>query len=116
MYDNKYGNLFLFFITSICGIIMICNFAKGLQENKFLVWIGQNSIIIYVLHFKLINLLHFIGKKIFPQLAEINYSYPANWHYFIICILILIPVVYICNRWLGIFFGKGLLKGKPNHS
>ena len=99
MYSNDYGNLILFFIGAFSGIIFMCGFAKGLKTNRFLIWFGQSSVIVYVLHFKLINVLHFIGKLIFPSLSESNYLYPANWHYFLLSVLLLIPAVYICNRW-----------------
>lgn len=106
MYVNTYGNLLLFFITAVCGIVMICNLAKGLQNNKFLSWIGKNSVIIYVLHFKVIDILHILGKKLLPKFDKLKYSYPVYWYYFVGCILVLLPSVYICNRWLGSFFGK----------
>lgn len=107
MYLNDYGNLLFFFLGAFSGILFICMLAKSIEENGFVCWIGQNSIIIYVLHFTMIKGVHLIGKTLFPELTEINYLYPANWHYFLITVLLLIPVVYICDRWFGIFFGKG---------
>ena len=106
MYLSKYGNLILFFAGAFCGIFMTFSLVRGIKENKLLILFGQNSIIVYVIHFKLINLLHLIGKTFFPQLSECNYLYPANWHYFVICIMLFIPIIYICNRWFGILFGR----------
>lgn len=106
MYKNEYGNIILFLLGATAGTYMVCGLAEGLKKNSILSWIGQNSIIIYVLHFKLINALHFVGKTIFPQLSEINYCYPANWHYFLIAVFLLLPATYICSKWFGPLFGK----------
>lgn len=106
MYLNDYGNILLFFICAFSGIIVICKIAKGLEDNKLIIWIGQNTIYFYVLHFAFIKGLHFIGKSIFPELTSSNYSYPIYWIYFWICIVLLIPVVMLCKRWFSILFGK----------
>lgn len=106
MYDNSYGNLILFFIGAFCGIIMICELSKALEKNQILSWFGKNSIIVYVTHFIMIKTLHFIGKKIIPEVSECNYLYPANWHYFLLIVLLMVPTIYICNRWFYVLFGK----------
>ena len=106
MYLNDYGNMLFFFIGAFSGIIVICKIAKGLEGNKLIIWIGQNTIYFYVLHFAFIKGLHFIGKSIFPTLTFSNYSYPIYWIYYMICILLLIPIVIVCRRWLPILFGK----------
>lgn len=112
MYSNDYGNLVIFFLGAFCGILFICKLAQGIDDNRFICWVGQNSIIIYVLHFTVIKAIHLIGKSLFPQLSEINYLYPANWHYFLIAVLLLVPAVYICEHWFGMFFGKGISRFK----
>jgi len=54
----------------------------------------------------MIKILHLIGEKIMPELSNSNYLYPANWHYFLLIVLLMIPVVYICNRWFYKLFGQ----------
>lgn len=105
MYNNGYGNTFLFVLGAASGIYMVCGLAKGLKKNIILSWIGKNSVIIYVLHFPLIKVLHFIGKILFPNVQN-SYLYPANWEYFLIAIILLLPATYICNKWFGWMFGK----------
>lgn len=106
MYLNSYGNLILFFIGAFCGIYVTCNIGWCTQNNKILIWFGQNSIYCFVLHFVLIKGLHFAGKHIFPQLALINYQYPIYWCYFLLCIVILMAIVPVCDFWLAPLFGK----------
>lgn len=54
----------------------------------------------------MIKILHLIGEKIMPELSNSNYLYPENWHYFLLIVLLMIPVVYICNRWFYKLFGQ----------
>lgn len=106
MYLNSYGNLMLFFIGAFCGIYIACNMGWCMQDNKILIWFGQKSVYCFVLHFALIKGLHFIGKRVFPQLSLINYQYPIYWCYFFLCIIILIAIVPVCDSWLAPIFGK----------
>lgn len=106
MYDNSYGNLLLFGITSICGIWATLEIGSALQSNSILQWLGKNSVIIYVFHGRLLNVLHGLGKMLFPALTNSNYSYPAYWHYFLITMVALVPIVCICNRYFWFLFGK----------
>ena len=106
MYANEYGNLPFFFATAIGGIWTIVRIAQCLSDNKGLAWFGKNSVIIYIFHPVMLKALHGIGKLLIPKLVGKNYEYPAHWHYFMIVIVLLIPVVYICNRWLWFLFGK----------
>ena len=105
MYLNQYGNLLLFFACALAGILMLSYISQRNQQNFFLQWLGQNSIIIYIFHFKLLNLLHGIGVRLFPRIAGKTYAYPAHWHFFVLALLIIIPIVLVCNRWLPFLFG-----------
>lgn len=106
MYENKYGNILLFFFGAISGIIFVCGLSKGLEKNVLLGWYGRNSIIVYVLHFSMIKILHFIGKRIFPHVIQSNYTYPINWCYFGLITLLMIPTILFCNRFVPFLFGK----------
>lgn len=110
MYENNYGNIILFFIAAISGIVFVCELSRCLEKNVLLGWYGRNSIIVYVLHFSVIKILHFIGRKIFPQIAQSNYLYPFNWCYFMAVALLMIPAILFCNRFIPFLFGKGRVK------
>ncbi len=106
MYENNYGNIFLFLTGAVSGIVFVCEGAKCLKKNDLLGWYGRNSIIIYILHFSMIKVLHFFGKKVFPQIAQCNYRYPFNWCYFMAISLLIIPLILFCNRFIPFLFGK----------
>lgn len=106
MYENNYGNIILFLIGAISGIVFVCALSKCLEKNVLLGWYGRNSIIVYVLHFSMIKVLHFVGTKAFPQIAQSNYLYPFNWCYFMAITLFMIPAILFCNRFVPFLFGK----------
>lgn len=106
MYLNSYGNLFIFFVGAFSGIIMVCGLSRNLQNNRFLAWFGRNSIIIYILHFKIIDAVHSVGNRALPEIFKLTNSYPVYWYNFVIVILLIVPIVYICERHLGMIFGK----------
>lgn len=106
MYANRFGNIALFLAGAFSGIYLVCKFAQKFSENEVLCWIGRNSIIVYVLHFKLIKVLHGAGKAIFPQLDSVNYRHPFFWGYFLVCIFVLCAAVFVCERWFAPLFGK----------
>lgn len=104
MYLNDYGNLCLFVIGAFLGILVVCEASKSLQENMTLQWFGKYSIYIYVLQFKLLAVLKLVGRRIFRGIeAE---AYPIYFLYFLVAVIILVPVVYVCDKYIGILFGK----------
>lgn len=106
MYENTYGNLFLFMLGAILEIAFVWELAKELESNTLLGWYGRNSLIIYVLHFGMIKVLHLLGKFVFPGIAQSNYGYPYNWIYFIAISILMIPIGYFCNTYIPFLFGK----------
>lgn len=110
MYMNNYGNLLLFFICACIGILLVCILSIVLKNNILLQFFGRNSIIVYIVHYKIILILHCLGNVIVPSLKGHNSLYPMYWHYFLITIISMIPIIVICNKWFAFFFGKKILK------
>ncbi len=46
MYENNYGNIILFLVGAISGIVFVCELSKCLEKNALLGWYGRNSIIV----------------------------------------------------------------------
>ena len=104
MYNNEYGNLFLFTISSVSGIMLCYELAKRITDNALLLWFGQSSLGIYVFHVRIINALHAVGHRFWPGIE--NYSHPAYWHYFLMALLVLIPLVFLVEKYLPFLVGK----------
>ena len=98
------GNPFLFFVVSICGCLMIYGISKlldnGKLENKFLEFVGSNTLAIFATHKPLIK----ICEEIF-----IHISLP--WFVELVCTTVTVLViscflVVLINRFIPILNGK----------
>lgn len=102
MYENEYGNILMFYVSSIVGIYLILISSEVNKGNRILKYCGFNSIIIYVVHFCIVQSVRGVVIRL-PW--NINESL-SGWIVFIGTILMLIPIVWVCNKYFAVFFGK----------
>lgn len=113
MYINQYGNYILSFIGAISGSIVLLNLAIKLPRSKWIVFLGQNTLLIFVLHLK----IKFITNRIFDRIVQL-----FNGNYFIknilalvntfLIFLILIPIIKVINGKFSWMLGKFKKKEK----
>lgn len=107
MWSNNYGNLIMFFIGAYSGILFLIFFIKRfILNNKFLEYIGKNSLVILAYHQRGITII----KVVFILILKI--SIPENNTIFdlifsLIEILLCIPIIVILNKYFPFFIGKG---------
>lgn len=107
IYESNYGNFLFFYISGITGIWLIIRISKMIKNNNFLIFIGKNSLIIYVTHYIFLA----VGFQITKYLA--NYIYPDfNGQIFLgiiitlICIIACLPTILFINKYLSWTIGK----------
>ena len=105
MYNNDYGNLAFFMITAICGILIICAEGKKWQNNTILQAFGKNSVLVYVLHFRLTNLLHFLLNKGLKIKLDL-YKFPRYWVIFLLEMLFMYMSIVIFVKIKKIIVNK----------
>lgn len=76
------------------------------QDDAYLNFIGQNSVIVYVLHFTVLKMLHFVGSHLISALNGSSYSFPVYWGYWIVTVIVLSALIPLCRGKLGFFFGR----------
>lgn len=106
MYNNHYGNFLLFILGALSGIMLVWIIADFVQNNLFLRWCGRNSIIIYVWQFMLTQFFKNIIEMIFSMA---NFKCPniiMTVCVFIVCVLVVIPIVVFSNRFIPELYGK----------
>lgn len=107
MWRNSYGNLIMFFIGAYSGILFLIFFIKKfILNNRFLEYIGKNSLVILAYHRRGITII----KVVFILILKI--SIPENNTIFnlifsLIEILLCIPIIVILNKYFPFFIGKG---------
>ncbi len=107
MWRNSYGNLILFFIGAYSGILFLIFFIKRfILNNKFLEYIGKNSLIILAYHRRGITLV----KVIFVYILKLSIPEKSTIFDLIFSLtegLICIPAIIVLNRYFPFFVGKG---------
>ena len=106
MYENSYGNYTLFLIAAILGIYLTIKLSNKFNNNKILSICGKNSIIIYVMHFCIVQSMRGITIRVFVNQSEICISII----FFILSSLILVPITYLYNKHFLFLFGKRNVK------
>ena len=101
MYENSYGNVLISLVTAFLGYYALSDIAKLMHENVFLQWCGKNSIIIYVVHFSIVQGTRGILVRVLPLPMEI-----LGWIVFVVAGLIVLAVGKICERHFMFAFGK----------
>lgn len=107
MWANRYGNLILFFIGAYSGIIFLIFFIKKfILNNKFLEYIGKNSLVILTYHRRGITVIKVIIIYLLSMKMPDN-----NITFDLILslgeILICIPIIVVLNKYFPFFIGKG---------
>lgn len=101
MYENSYGNVLISLVTAFIGYYVLSDMAKLMHENAFLQWCGKNSIIVYVVHFSIVQGTRGILVRLLPLPMEI-----LGWIVFVVAVLIVLAVGKICERHFMFAFGK----------
>mgnify|MGYP004517990387 CR=1 FL=1 len=101
MYENNYGNVLIGLATAFLGYYILSDIAKLMHENAFLQWCGKNSIIIYVIHFSIVQGTRGILVRLLSLPMEI-----LGWIVFVIAGLFVLALGKICERHFMFAFGK----------
>ena len=106
MYNNGYGNIFLFFISRFCGIAEVWFVSDLLRNSKVLIWCGKNSIVIYVWQFSLTQFFKNVVEMICARIPIYIPEFLMTVCVFGVCVLVLIPIVIFSNRFIPELYGK----------
>ena len=77
-----------------------------LIENQFLEWCGRNSIVIYIWQFVLTgfmkNIVESLANLFLPDVQPLICTLLV----FVICVVCVIPIVFLSNRFIPEIYGK----------
>lgn len=102
----EWWHLPIHWIMSISGSLLLMFLSKKIGNNKYLEYLGKNTLVIYMTHFTLLEIqLSYIGSYIAH--ANLVYSIIIYLIMFIITTLICLCISYICQlRYTKFLLGK----------
>lgn len=103
MYVNEYGNCFLFLVTAFVGIFSVYDISLLVQKSALLNFFGVNSIIVYITHFFVLDLVELLDNC--SGLFCLD-SLPGGYVLKFLCVLIVeVPVILFVRRCCPQLFG-----------
>ena len=95
-------------LSAIFGLVYIC---KLIKPNKYISYIGENTLICFGVHGKCFSVMQQIIKKISPSFysnitSSTIYSILFGLVFVIVLSFVLIIPIYIINRWFPFMLGK----------
>mgnify|MGYP005756816169 CR=1 FL=1 len=116
IYFNTFGYYPLFYIEGIFGSLAVISIIKRTRlKNKWLQYIGKNSLIYYALHqTTIMPICSFVMKHIIKNVDGL-FVWQNCIYYFVETVLICIvitPIAFIINMYFPFVLGKGLRKIK----
>ena len=114
MYQAIYGDYLLFYLSAVTGVMFYVALAKVLPVINWVLFIGANSLVIYMLHMRALTVLNFV----FNRFPELNIDDSQLLGVLAICLLqivVVVPAILILNRFFPFFLGRGRNKPSPRY-
>lgn len=114
MYQAIYGDHLLFYLAAVTGTVFYVALARILPMISFVLFVGANSLVIYMLHMRALTVLNFIFGR-FPSLQVDESTLSGALIVSLLQILVVLPAVFILNHYLPFLLGRGRSLASPNH-
>lgn len=92
--DNIFIKECILFVQSLLGIYAVISICKIMKSNRYLLYIGENTLLCFAFHGKVYSLLQVVLKKCAGKLYDI----------------ILILPVYVINRYIPFVIGRSSVR------
>lgn len=114
----EFENPIFLFVASLLGLYMVMGISKALDKSslrikKYLIFIGDHTMIILVLHcfvFKLVNIIYMITMKDGDAIYQISNATSLFWTVIYVLTGVVVPLLLEC----GYECSKNILKGAKN--
>ena len=99
------------YMASFVGIITLIMIAKTVKSNRYINYVGQNTLIYFALHGKALSLIQTLLKRcvgLFYGIVLNNTVYSSIFCFalsLVLSVILIIPT-YIINRWLPFIVGR----------
>lgn len=113
---HEYGNYLLFWLGAFAGIGFVISVMKLLQIYHlnlfFIEFIGKNTLIILGFHLTAGTFIKAIIVYVFNQEISVFDYQLVELLYSVLSIIVLVPVIFILNKYFPVLIGKSHLKNE----
>lgn len=95
---NKYGNPLFFLLSSIMGCVAVFCISYFIRSERFLEYVGVNSILFLFFHFIILNTSHVTFNKLIEGDFN-NYEYPYFVFHFVIAVVVSCVISWVINNY-----------------
>lgn len=109
------GDILYQYVASLVGILTLILIAKKIKSNRYINYVGQNTLIYFALHGKAYSIIQTVLKKGATEFyGMILNSMVASSIFclilsFVLSVVLIIPA-YIINRWFPFIVGRSKVK------
>lgn len=109
--NNAVISVLLTYIQQCLGIVAVVALCKVLPGNRFVFYIGQNTLLCFALHGKVYSLLQTLCRKLIPDIYGFildNWLISDIFSVFltgVVTVILIIPI-WMINRWFPIAAGR----------
>ena len=105
--------LFARLINPLMGCTLVCAFSKVIKSNRYIAYVGQNTLLYFAFHGKVLGFVQGVLKRLFAEAYAQILSNKLSSSIFAICLTIamsfvLIVPCYIVNRYFPFLVGRPL--------
>lgn len=105
MYRALYGEEALFFISGLTGALFYVLLFKAIPVFKFLAYIGKHTILILATHLRALTVIK-LGLMLVLGTTVYDFSEPERFFLAIGQILVIIPIIWLVNKYAPLLDGK----------
>jgi hypothetical protein len=109
-YENEYGNLFLFLLSTVMGIWLVLHVSKLIENSEILAYIGQNSLQIFIWNFTVILICGYIVHRVVAIVYPGIDVYSEAFITFAMVLPVILLVIKITNKIAPWMYGGGKTK------
>lgn len=113
MSKNIYGSIVPFYLGAVGGIYIVIWCCMWIPRSKIMRYIGGNTIIILALHTQAHGLIKYFQQYVMglPHTFG-NKSLIGGLVYLIIQVILLVPIIWLINKYCPWMLGKGREMGQ----
>jgi len=105
MYRSIYGEEVLFFISGLSGSLAVVLLFKSFPVFKFFSYLGKHTIVLLATHLRALTVIKLVLLLI-TGVAVFEFTEIEKLLFAIVQVLILIPVIWLINKYIPILDGK----------